>query len=101
MSNRVYPDMNQLRTHVNNLIDEGRVRVHRHARTGHPELSLVEQVAIVRYGGAIKPDRDRGPDDGVSICWASLPNRGRCRGVFCVEESPSGDSILVITGFEE
>lgn len=101
MANRVYPDMKKLRTDVNDLIDNGRVRVHIHARSSHTELSAIDQIAIVRYGGQPKPDRDSPPSDGVYLCWSTLPNGRLGRAVFCVESTMHGDAVLVITAFEE
>jgi hypothetical protein len=101
MANRVYPDMKKLRAEVNDLIDKGRVRVHPHARTNHPDLSSLEQIAIVRYGTRTKPDRDRPASDGVYVCWATLPGRRLCRAVFCVEQLQPGENVLVITAFED
>lgn len=101
MSNRVYHDLKQARTDVENLIDQGRVRVHLHARRTHPEMKVEEQVAIVRYGGPIKPDQGRDPTEGVYVCWADLPGLGLCRAAFCVEETRQGPIVLVITGFQD
>ena len=101
MANRVYPDMKKLRTDVNDLIDRSRVRVHPHARSSHPELSPIEQIAIVRYGGQPKPDRERPPTDGVYVCWGTLPGGRLGRAVFSVEVTSQGDFVLVITAFEE
>lgn len=99
MSNRVFTDFNKLRQETNDLIDRGRVRVHSHARESHPELSELEQIAVVRYGGRPRLDRDRGPSEGVYVCWARLPTLGLCRAVFCIEQIPGGDVVLVITAF--
>ena len=101
MPNRLFSDLTQLRREVNNLIDSGRFRVHKHARASHPELSESEQITVVRYGGAIKPDRNRDPKDGVYVCWASLASHGLCRAAFCVESDARGDTVLVITAFPE
>lgn len=101
MANRVYPDMDQLRTEVNALIDQGKVRVHKHAKSKHPELSELEQIAVIRYGSRPKPDRDRPASDGVYVCWGKLPDDRLCRGVFCVEQVQAALSVLVITAFEE
>lgn len=101
MPNKVYSDLAELRKEANTLIDLGRVRVHKHARKSHPELDEVEQIAVVRYGGKIKADRDRAPYEGVYLCWAILPSHGLCRAAFCVESGPGGDHLLVITAFRE
>jgi hypothetical protein len=101
MPNRVYQDLNKLRTETNGLIDRGGVRVHRHARIQHPELSELEQIAVVRYGGAIKFDEKRPQSDGVYVCWSRLPGPGLCRGVFSIVEGLNGDLVLVITAFQE
>jgi hypothetical protein len=101
MPNRVYTDLTKLRKDTNDLIDQGRVRVHDHARRKHPELSELEQILIVRYGSGDKPDRNRRPTDGIYVCWARLPSSGLCRGVFCIEESPGGDLVLIISAFQE
>ena len=101
MPNRVYSDLAQLRTEVNQLIDQGRVRVHQHARKAHPELSEIEQVAIVRYGGIIRRDKARDPGQGVYVCWGYLPSRGLCRAVFCVHRDGERDLVLIITAFRE
>ena len=101
MPNRVYTDFNELRRQVNDLIDRRKVRVHRHARKSHPEISELEQIAIVRYGGPIRPDKDRNLSEGVYLCWATLQTLGRCRGLFCIEETSGGDLVLIITAFQE
>ena|SRR5580693_5622930 len=101
MANRVFPDMDKLRSEVNDLIDKGRVRVHPHARSSHPELSSIEQVAIVRYGGRPSPDRNPPLSHGIYICWATLPLGRRARAVFCVEGQLQGEIVVVITAFEE
>jgi hypothetical protein len=101
MTNRVNPDMDELRADVNVLIDKNRVRVHPHARSSHSELSSIEQLAIVRFDGRPKPDRDRPPSDGVYVCRGTLPNGRPGRAVSCVENTIHGDSVFVITAFEE
>lgn len=101
MTNRVYTDLNKLRKETNDLIDRGRVRIHRHARESHPELSELEQIGVVRYGGRPRPDRDRNLSEGVYVCWARLAGHGLCRAVFCIEEDPSGGVVLIITAFVE
>jgi len=101
MANRVYTDLNKLRSETNDLIDRGRVRIHKHARESHPELSELEQVGVVRYGGPIKSDRDRGTASGVYVCWAHMPKHGLCRGVFCIEEGLGGDLVVIITAFKQ
>jgi hypothetical protein len=93
--------MDELRSEVNSLIDKGRVRVHPHARSSHPELSSIEHIAIVRYGGRPKPDRNRPLTDGVYVCWATLPSGMRARAVFFLEGQLPGDIAVVITSFEE
>lgn len=101
MANRVYSDLNQLRKDTIDLIDRGRVRIHRHARESHPELSELEQIGVVRYGSRPKPDRGRGLSEGVYVCWARLPRHGLCRAVYCIEEGPGGGVVLIITAFVE
>jgi hypothetical protein len=101
MPNRVYNDLNKLRFDVNYLIDRGRVRVHRHAGTSHPEFSELEQIAAVRFGGPIRADLKRNRTEGVYVCWANLPLHGLCRAVFCIEDHPDDGLVLVITVFRE
>jgi hypothetical protein len=101
MPNRVYSNFTQLRKDTNQLIDRGRVKVHQHARDSHPELTEIEQIGIVRYGGTIQPDKNRDPTDGVYVCWARLPSRGLCRAVFCIQADPEADIVLIITAFEQ
>lgn len=101
MPNRVYTDLSKLRRDVNDLIDRGQVRVHRHARRSHPELTELEQIAVVRYGGRPRPDRGRSESEGVYVCWATLSRHGVCRGVFSVEVGEGGDIVLVITAFAD
>jgi|SRR5579859_3868395 len=101
MPNKVYSDLDELRKQVNDLIDRGRVRVHHHARQSHPEISEFERIAIIRYGGPIRPDSSRKPSEGVYLCWATLRTHGRCRGVFCVEEGAGSETVLIITAFRE
>jgi hypothetical protein len=101
MPNRIFTDLSDLRTVVNSLIDQGKVRVHRHAKDKHPELSDIERIAIVRYGGRMRPDRKRAASEGVYVCWATRPLLGLCRAVLCVEEEEGGDSVLIITAFPE
>lgn len=101
MANRVYTDLKKLRNETNDLIDQGRVRVHRHARGAHPELKALEQIAVVRYGGTIKADHQRPKSDGVYLCWCDVSGTGLCRAVFCVEEHSTGDVVVVITAFKE
>lgn len=101
MPNRVYTDLRRLRRDTNDLIDRGQVRVRRHARRSHPELTELEQIGAVRYGGSIKADSERPKGDGVYVCWSRLPGRGLCRAVFCIEIGPTDDVVLVITAFEE
>lgn len=101
MPNKVYTNLGELRKEINDLIDRGRVRVHRHGRKSHPELTELEQIGVVRYGGSIRPDRSRKASEGVYVCWARLPSQGLCRGVFCVEESIGDDIVLIITAFQE
>lgn len=101
MPNRVYSDKNELRKKVNDLIDRGGVRVHQHARRSHPELSELEQIAIVRYGSEIRDDKNRRTSEGVYVCWARLPIHGLCRAVFCIEETAGGEFVLIITAFQE
>lgn len=101
MPNQVYSDLNELRRRTNDLIDQGRVRVHYHARESHPELSEFDRIAVVRYGGKIQPSRGRDPSEGVYVCWAMHPSFGLCRGVFCIEESGGGEIVLIITVFVE
>jgi len=101
MPNRVYTDLSQLRRDTNDLIDRGRVRVHHHARSKHPEFTDVERIAVVRYGGRISFDRSHARSEGRYVCWGRLEGHGLCRAVFCMEEQPSGDLVIVISGFVE
>lgn len=101
MPNQVYSDFTKLRKETNDLIDQGRVRVLRHARDSHPELSDLDRIAVVRYGRKIQPDRSRNPSEGVYVCWAKHPTHGLCRGVFCIEDSGRGEVVLIITVFVE
>jgi hypothetical protein len=101
MTNRAYTDFAELRRVTVELIDAGRVRVHKHAQESHPELSEVEQIAVVRYGSQPRLDRKRDPSAGVYVCWAQLPGRGLCRGVFCIEQTGARDVVLVSTAFVE
>jgi hypothetical protein len=101
MPNRVYTNLTKLRTEVEKLIDQGRVRVLRHARETHPELTEIEQIAIVRYGGPIQRDKTRDPAEGVYVCWGGLASVGPYRAVFCVSNESEADVVLIITAFQE
>lgn len=101
MPNRVYTDLDKLRSDVNGLIDRRRVRIHHHAKLKHPEFTDVERIAVVRYGGRIRADQERARAEGVYLCWAILPSLGLCRTVFCIEERPLEGLVLIISVFRE
>ena len=101
MSNRVYTDLRALRRDVEELIDAMRFRVTFHARTDHPELAEEDKVAVVRFGGRDRIDRDRQASSGVYLCWAKHPVHGLCRGVYRIWEGPNGALVVIITAFPE
>ena len=99
--NRVFADMGKLRQTVEALIDQGRYRITKHPREAHPEFSDTDRVAIVRWGGRDKPDRQRDSSEGVYLCWARHPQHGPCRAVYAVEETPAGDILAIISVMPE
>lgn len=101
MGNRHYDDMAQLRLEVEALIDAGRYRLTVHAQVDHPELSPSDKVAVVRHGGGDKLDEDSRASQPKYVCWAHLPSHGLCRAAYAVEDSLTGDLVVVITAFPE
>lgn len=103
MVTRRYDDPRTLRRRVEELVDAEppRVRVTRHAREAHPEFSDLDRIAIVRWGGQDQPDRDRPSSDGVYLCWANHPTFGRCRACYAIEETTTGDILVIVSVFPE
>lgn len=98
--NRVFEDLQKLRSEKKRLIESRLYRVSRHAGEKHPELTDEERVAVVLLGTGDRLDRNREPTDGVYVCWASLPVHGLCRGVYCVVQSDRS-YLKIITAFPE
>ena len=101
MGNRHYDDMARLRQDVEALIDAGRYRLTVHAQLGHPELAPGDKVAVVRHGGGDKPDADAPASQPKYLCWARLPHHGLCRAVYAIQDSLTGDLVVIITAFPE
>ena len=99
--NRVFTDMGKLRQAVNDLVDQGRYRVIHHAREAHPEFSDTDRALVVRWKSRDKPDEKRNPSDGVYLCWLRHPRYGLCRGVYAIEETPTGDLLDIISVMPE
>lgn len=100
MGNRAFDDPADAREEAERLIDVGRYRLTDHARDDHPELPPWEKVAVVRHGGRDRVDRDRDPEDGVYVCWATI-QEALCRGVYAIEETSYGPILVIITAFPE
>ena len=101
MANRAFRDLQELRRTAERLIDEGRFRISAHARVEHPQLTEMDKLEIVRFGGRDRLDAKRPAADAVYVCWARHPLHGLCRGVYAIEQLPSGDLVVVITAFKE
>lgn len=101
MPNRLYTDLNKLRRDTNDLIDQGRVRVHQHAKKQHSEFSDFERIQVVRLGGTIQFDQTTPQTSGRYVCWSFLSPHGLCRAVFVIEEHPGGDLVLIISVFSD
>lgn len=71
----------------------GRYRLSDHAQTDHPDLSEWEKVAVVRYGGRDQHDKNRDPQDGVYVCWATMDGT-LCRGVYAIEKTSYGPLLV-------
>lgn len=100
MVNRVFEEPAGARDEAERLIDVGRYRLTDHAQRDHPELPEWDKVATVRHGGRDQLDKNREPEDGVYVCWATIHGT-LCRGVYAIEETRYGPLLVIITAFPE
>jgi hypothetical protein len=68
MGERYYDDMEALRRDVTRLIAAGRYRLTHHAQNSHPELSELDKLAIIRYGGRDRLDARANPSSPRFMC---------------------------------
>lgn len=98
---RVFTDMGRLRKTAETLIDQSSYRITSHAKIEHPEFDDLTRLAIVRWGGRDRRDRNRPPSEGVYVCWANHPLQGLCRAVYAIQQIPDGDLLVIISVMPE
>lgn len=96
---KLFRDLNDLKTHVQELIyKEKYVILWNHIRQHHPNITEQEIINGLLYG-LYKPDNNV---DGRFISWSKFASPVRLiRNVFEIHETPDSEFVLVITAFEE
>jgi len=98
-SKKLYSDLNDLKTHVQELVyKEKYVILWNHIKQHHPNITEQELINGLLYG-LYKPDNNV---DGRFISWSKFASPVRLiRIVFEIHENSDSEFVLVITAFEE
>lgn len=98
-SKKLYSDLNELKTHVQELVyKEKYVILWNHIKQHHPNITKQEIINGLIYG-FYKPDKNT---EGRYVSWSKFTSPVRLiRIIFEIPETADNEFVLVITAFEE